>query len=492
MHCSQNKGIRPEKTNQTLPDRGHTRQDLSDGFSSGWYMPRKLKESGHPGPLNTKDSDFGDLGAHDGMHHGLQSKAQSARQAGKERKSKGHGKNGHGSTEADLFPTAPRKPSFPFQWAWEGRASLRSSSSSPPSFHEEPQRKPRRKATIKHPETQDKGWRFKIPNSERKKVAAASGCHPASKAESKMPPGKTADPGSELGESPKLQGPGPDAAQEAKGVEGAPSPEERLPQQPGRWPLVEEEESAEAEEVESGWGSSAGSSHLRGPKRRKAKAQEPDRPWHQEKLQRQLPQYQSCGSEKPPQKAQQTFLKASDRTGKGQVLGDGETSLYVNFPNRTFHKRQEATRSLLKTREQQQKQERLQEQQRRTRELYVQQQVARCLAAYTPRASRASRSSLQKLEELRRQERQRLIEYQAELQDIQHRVQARPYLFQQAMQTNARLSVNRRFSRVLSALGLDEQQLLAEAGKGHVESATRKPRRHRSMKTLGLEEAAGT
>lgn len=35
---------------------------------------------------------------------------------------------------------------------------------------------------------------------------------------------------------------------------------------------------------------------------------------------------------------------------------------------------------------------------------------------------------------LRRQERQRFVEYQAELQGIQHRVQARPYLFQQAMQ----------------------------------------------------------
>lgn len=37
----------------------------------------------------------------------------------------------------------------------------------------------------------------------------------------------------------------------------------------------------------------------------------------------------------------------------------------------------------------------------------------------------------------RRQQRQRFVEYQAELQDIQHRVQARPYLFQQAMQVRA-------------------------------------------------------
>lgn len=37
----------------------------------------------------------------------------------------------------------------------------------------------------------------------------------------------------------------------------------------------------------------------------------------------------------------------------------------------------------------------------------------------------------------RRQERQRFAQYQAELRGIQHRVQARPYLFQQAMQVRA-------------------------------------------------------
>ncbi|KAK2100126.1 hypothetical protein P7K49_021474 [Saguinus oedipus] len=74
------------------------------------------------------------------------------------------------------------------------------------------------------------------------------------------------------------------------------------------------------------------------------------------------------------------------------------------------------------------------------------------------------------------QERQRFAEYQAELQGIQHRVQARPFLFQQAMQANARLAVTRRFSQVLSALGLDEEQLLAEAGKGDKVGTPRKPR----------------
>uniref|UniRef100_H0VW85 Testis specific 10 interacting protein n=2 Tax=Cavia porcellus TaxID=10141 RepID=H0VW85_CAVPO len=153
----------------------------------------------------------------------------------------------------------------------------------------------------------------------------------------------------------------------------------------------------------------------------------------------------------------------------------------ANFPNRTFHKRQEATRSLLQAWERQQQEDLQQAELRRAREQRIQQQVARCLAAYMPRRSQGSWAMQRKLEELRRQERQRLAEYQAELQGIQHRVQARPFLFQQAMQANARLSVTRRFAQVLSALGVDEEKLLAEAGKGDTEGTVRKHRSHRSM-----------
>ncbi|KAM9221897.1 testis-specific protein 10-interacting protein [Dugong dugon] len=181
--------------------------------------------------------------------------------------------------------------------------------------------------------------------------------------------------------------------------------------------------------------------------------------------------------------------EASGRSGKTHALGDAETFLSSSFPNRTFHKRQEATRSLLKSWERQQQEEQQRAELRRAREHRVQQQVARCLAAYAPRGSRRPTATRCKLEELRRQERQRFAEYQAELQGIQHRVQARPYLFQQAMQpwcragthllslqANARLTVTRRFSQVLSALGLDEEQLLAEAGKEDKEGTSRKPR----------------
>ncbi|XP_063499783.1 testis-specific protein 10-interacting protein isoform X4 [Symphalangus syndactylus] len=186
--------------------------------------------------------------------------------------------------------------------------------------------------------------------------------------------------------------------------------------------------------------------------------------------------------------------QASKQNGKASASGYDETLVSANLPNRTFHKRQEATRSLLQAWERQRQEERQQAELRRARTQHVQRQVARCLAAYAPRGSRGPGAAQHKLEELRRQERQRFAEYQAELQGIQHRVQARPFLFQQAMQpwcragspllspqANARLTITRRFSQVLSALGLDEEQLLSEAGKVDREGTSRKPRSHRSM-----------
>nr|KAF6439400.1 testis specific 10 interacting protein [Molossus molossus] len=169
-------------------------------------------------------------------------------------------------------------------------------------------------------------------------------------------------------------------------------------------------------------GNNPSSNHPQKPQRRKARATEPEGPWDLGKLQRQLQQNLDCGPQKHPWKALRAAAQASNRSRKD--LGNNEALQSANFPNRTFHKRQEATR---------------------------------------------------------RQERQRFAEYQAELQGIQHRVQARPYLFQQAMQANARHTVTRRFSQVLSALGLDEEQLLAEARKGDLKGTSRKPRSHRSI-----------
>nr|KAF6439399.1 testis specific 10 interacting protein [Molossus molossus] len=226
-------------------------------------------------------------------------------------------------------------------------------------------------------------------------------------------------------------------------------------------------------------GNNPSSNHPQKPQRRKARATEPEGPWDLGKLQRQLQQNLDCGPQKHPWKALRAAAQASNRSRKD--LGNNEALQSANFPNRTFHKRQEATRSLLQAWEQQQEEERQQAEQRQAREQRVQHQVARCLAAYAPAGSRGPGATQRKLEELRRQERQRFAEYQAELQGIQHRVQARPYLFQQAMQANARHTVTRRFSQVLSALGLDEEQLLAEARKGDLKGTSRKPRSHRSI-----------
>lgn len=59
------------------------------------------------------------------------------------------------------------------------------------------------------------------------------------------------------------------------------------------------------------------------------------------------------------------------------------------------------TRNLLQAWEQQQLKEKQQAEMRRAREQQVQQQVARCLAAYTPGGNRGTLGAQRKLEELR-------------------------------------------------------------------------------------------
>ncbi|EDL33119.1 mCG11735, partial [Mus musculus] len=243
-----------------------------------------------------------------------------------------------------------------------------------------------------------------------------------------------------------------------------------------------EKGSEEGELQSHNQGSSSSFNSLRKPQKGISRAKDLKGPWDLERLHRQLQEELECGPQKQTWKALRAAVQASARNKKTPILGDDESFLSANFPNRTFHKRQEATRNLLRAWEQQQVKERQQAEVRRAREQQVQQQVARCLAAYTSGGNRGTLAPQRKLEELRRKERQRFAEYQAELQGIQHRVQARPFLFQQAMQTNARLTANRRFSQVLSALGVDEDQLLAEAG-----NAESTPRKHRSNRSLRAE-----
>ncbi|XP_029771243.1 testis-specific protein 10-interacting protein isoform X2 [Suricata suricatta] len=460
-------------------------------------------------------------GSGDGVIQVQQPRSRGAGQTAKKgRRPKARDKKGHGSAEAeDLILSAPRKPSFPFQWAWEsflmdGQALLQSGHQALPLPRAVTQLKARLKSTVTHGFC----WKTEVLNLERSQQLRAWGCIPipSGKGESQepeassdcdpQPPGKRSGSGSESEEGAELETLG------AEEAEGGMSPGE-LSQLLKKGSFLEEEQFAEVtEKAEEGEhraphrrraGSqrkgaqnsgeealdegdlqpkgSSSSSNLRGPQRRKSRAKELEGPWDLAKLQRHLQQELDCGPEKQPWKAFRAAVQASNRSRKTYALGDEETFLFANFPNRTFYKRQEATRSLLQAWERQQQEEQQRAALRRAREQQAQKQVARCLAAYAPRGSRGPGASQRKLEELRRQERQRFAQYQAELRDIQHRVQARPYLFQQAMQVNARLTVTRRFCQVLSALGLDEEQLLAEAGKGSAEAKSRKPRRHRSM-----------
>nr|XP_055171130.1 testis-specific protein 10-interacting protein [Nyctereutes procyonoides] len=474
----------------------------------------------------------GRLGSGDDVILGQQPRSRSTGQmTKKDRRPKARNKKDRGSAEAeDLIPSPPRKPSFPFQWAWEsfttnGQALHQPSfSSTSTPGHQAlslpravPQYKARHKSTTTLPEPHGFCWKTEGPNLERSQQLRAWGCIPgcSGKGESQeleapseydlQPHGRRSGSGSESEEGTELEALG------SEDIERGMSPGE-LPQLFSRGLILEEEQFVEVtEQAKEGKhrtlhrrraGSqrkgqnfceaasdendlqckgSSSSSNLRRPQRRKSRAKELEGPWDLEKLQRQLQQELDCGPQKQSWKALGAAVQASNRSGKAYALGDEETFLFANFPNRTFHKRQEATRSLLQAWERQQEEERQQAELRRAREHRVQQQVARCLAAYAPKGNRGSGTTHRRLEELRRQERQRFAQYQAELQDIQHRVQARPYLFQQAMQVNARLTVTRRFSQVLSALGLDEEQLLAEAGKGETEGTSRKSRSHRSM-----------
>uniref|UniRef100_A0A8C9IA61 Testis specific 10 interacting protein n=1 Tax=Piliocolobus tephrosceles TaxID=591936 RepID=A0A8C9IA61_9PRIM len=474
----------------------------------------------------------GRLGSGDGVpNQDLQRRSQSSRQrAKKDRKPRGQSKKGQGSEEAeDLFRLPPRKPSFPFQWAWESiatdiRAVLQPSSptpghQAPPTPSSSSQRQSRRKSTANLPEAYGCCRKTDAQNPKaRQQLGAWGGVSiPPDKGElgpephsecGLQLPGRRPGSGSASDKQVQLQGPGAEEAE--RGLSSG-----ELPQRPRRGSISEEEQFSEAtEEAEEGehrapcrrragcqkkgqisgeeasdegelQGQSQGSrpsfNNLQRPQRRKTRARELQGPWDLEKLHRQLQRDLDCGPQKQPWKALRAAFQASRQNGKAYASEDDETFLSANLPNRTFHKRQEATRSLLQAWERQRQVERQQAELRRARTQHVQRQVARCLAAYAPRGSRGPGAAQRKLEELRRQERQRFAEYQAELQGIQHRVQARPFLFQQAMQANARLTVTRRFSQLLSALGLDEEQLLSEAGKVDREGTPRKPRSHRSM-----------
>ncbi|XP_032747029.1 testis-specific protein 10-interacting protein isoform X3 [Rattus rattus] len=494
--------------------------------------PRKSTEPLVPGTTtglfsllsNISPEEQGRLGSGDSLQSQScqQQRSYSAGQTTKkERKPRRRNKKGRGSAEAEDLFSSPRKPSFPFQWAWEsfiidGQALLQSGSSVavghrsllfPPAA---PQCKTRHKSVANLSEDLRACHKLEVQNLGRRYQpgAWANISLPVGKAESQglerptfWSTGKGS--GSECEDVSEVEGQNADEAEKSLSTG-------ELPQLPGQGLTLEEELISEVMEEEEhnrkkgssvnkgrnsgekgseegelqshNQGSSSNSNSLRKSPKGTSGAKEFKGPWDLERLHRQLQEELESGPQKQTWKALRAAVQASARNRKTPVTGEEESFLTTNFPNRTFHKRQEATRNLLQAWEQQQLKEKQQAEMRRAREQQVQQQVARCLAAYTPGGNRGTLGAQRKLEELRRKERQRFAEYQAELQGIQHRVQARPFLFQQAMQTNARLTANRRFSQVLSALGVDEEQLLVEAG-----NAEGIPRKHRSYRSFGVE-----
>uniref|UniRef100_A0A8C6Y3R0 Testis-specific protein 10-interacting protein n=1 Tax=Naja naja TaxID=35670 RepID=A0A8C6Y3R0_NAJNA len=150
---------------------------------------------------------------------------------------------------------------------------------------------------------------------------------------------------------------------------------------------------------------------------------------------------------------------------RAQSCPDFEPSLGAQvMPTKTSDKRQEANRLLLMEWERREQQEKHRAELRRLKAQHMQREVAKCLATYRNKGY-SSASVQRRREELRRQEKQRMEEYMIQLQEIQDRVESRPYLFERVMQTNARQAVERRFSKVLAALGIDEEMLWKHAAR---------------------------
>ncbi|XP_006893482.1 PREDICTED: testis-specific protein 10-interacting protein [Elephantulus edwardii] len=458
----------------------------------------------------------------------LQDQQQQSGSAGQATKDFVQKKQHDNAKAGDLLPPTPRKPSFPFQWAWEsialdGRVLLQPGSPGASSHHTERaqstqglplslvkpqsqfQPKSRHKCTVTLPEDQGSCWKSIVPVLEgrgQETKASEEGHwaleHPG-QGDPQDPwlPGKVWDPESEeaaqfeaLSEEEAIWGPRPgelgqrlvweQEAEEAKeGEHRTPHGRRARPRRKGQ--NSGEENLDKSDPQGDNLGHSPRPRDQLGAQRGKPRPKGPggpEGPWDLAKLQQQLKQELEgqglCGPQKQSCKVVQDTVQASGRGGK--AVREDKTVLSSSFSNRTFHKRQEATRSLLASWERQQQEEQQRAELRQAREQRMQQQVARCLATYTPRGTGGPAAAQRKLEELRRQERQRFVEYQVELRAMQHRVQARPYLFQQVMQTNARLTATRRFSEVLSVMGLNEEQLLAKGSRGNTEGTSRKAR----------------
>ncbi|XP_044537974.1 testis-specific protein 10-interacting protein [Gracilinanus agilis] len=506
---------------------------LATGDSLGKCLERLIGGAAELGP--------GTFGSGDAVLIQGRPRARSAGNIRKKDAATGKGKKGNEPSEAeDLIPPRPRKPSFPFQWAWEsflvdGRSLA---TASPNSYHHNSQPKKGQTAGLP-PARVPRKFRWKAVPPAAQPVnfplywKMEARCRDIRKqlktwiepeaCFQEMQEIQDGQDGQEQGQQEDQDGrgeEGPDGKRDLSFYSSSVFPEKRLKskklgtrskareevegeeqQPPGKsFPLTRRmkfwEEVGGETEAEDGVGRAseqsicpplmirsreeemgqlrkwkalhlAGFALLRGFGRKSAKLKDSERLTDLEILLKQLQEEaKELGfytSQWPVQDVVQP------RVEKRQAWEDVKSFLPMSSTTKTFQKRQEATRALMLDWERQQREERARTEQRQAQAQRIRKKLARCLAAYGPPRSKESGASNRKLDELRQQEKQRLAEYKAELQGIQQRVQNRPFLFQQAMQNNARLSVNRRFSQVLSALGLDEDQLLAEALKDDIE-----------------------
>ncbi|XP_056657291.1 testis-specific protein 10-interacting protein isoform X2 [Monodelphis domestica] len=496
--------------------------------------------------------DVGTFGSGDAVLIQGRPRARSAGNIRKKDAAMGKGKKGNEPSEAeDLIPPRPRKPSFPFQWAWEsflvdGRSLA---TASPNSSHHTSQPKKAQTAGLPPARVPRKSrWKAVPPAAQPVNFPLywkmEARCRDIRKQlKTWIDPEVCFQEMQEMQDSQDGQEQGQQEDQDGRGEEGPEAKQEFYPssvlpekrwkskklgtrtktreeaegegqQPPGKslpitrrmrfWEEIGGEREAEDEvgraseqsicpplmtrsrEEEMGqlrkWKALhlAGFALLRGFGRKSAKLKDSERLTDLENLLKQLQEeVKELGFYSVQGPVQDVVQPQAE---KRQAWEDVKSFLPMGSTTKTFQKRQEATRALMLDWERQQREERARAEQRQAQAHRIRKKLARCLAAYGPSRSKESGASNRKLDELRQQEKQRLAEYKAELQGIHQRVQNRPFLFQQAMQNNARLSVNRRFSQVLSALGLDEDQLLAEALKDDIEEVPPKRRSSKSRK----------
>ncbi|XP_030076007.1 testis-specific protein 10-interacting protein [Microcaecilia unicolor] len=122
--------------------------------------------------------------------------------------------------------------------------------------------------------------------------------------------------------------------------------------------------------------------------------------------------------------------------------------------NRTFQKRQEAVRKWLLEVDRRKQEERDSALERRARARQLQKRVLECLDAY--RTGISFEDVLRKkLKEFRKQDRERMAEYRAELQEMEERIKHRPFLFEQSKKP----ALKRHICRLLADLGFDEESI---------------------------------